>query len=244
MVDFVTYKPLKPNVDKDKYPELNDTLSTFDYPFLKMYPKQEIKEESPKIEVDKKEEKLDTIVKQKNPTPTKNASAPVKQTLKFFNDNGFGISAYGFVGNFLHESGLNPKAINKGEAKRTQSYGAGIYQASNERKFNWERKNGGRKFETASLDEQLNYALEEARARPAFMSAMKQIDENYNAGRITKEDAIKQATSAVLLGFENGGTNSMITPTKFNLIYLKNPLNGRSYEQHLATRTKLALGAL
>jgi hypothetical protein len=47
-----------------------------------------------------------------------------------------------------------------------------------------------------------------------------------------------------LLGFENGSANSMLTPTKFNLVYLKNPLNGKSYEQHLATRTKLALGAL
>lgn len=63
MVDFVNYEPLKPNVDKDKYPELNDTLSTFDYPFLRMYPKQEIKEESPKVEVDKKEDKQDITTK-------------------------------------------------------------------------------------------------------------------------------------------------------------------------------------
>mgnify|MGYP006916025682 CR=1 FL=1 len=153
----------------------------------------------------------------------------VGKTKKFFNEKGLGISSFGFIGNFLGESGLDPTKVNLAEKKRSNKYGAGIYQISNERKLAWEKKHG-KKFETASLEEQLDSAWEEAQQRPVLMRELSRIDRDYNAGYLDRDDAIRQATSAVLLGFENGSNNKMLTPQGFDLVYLKNKLNRQSYQ--------------
>lgn len=182
------------------------------------------------------------VVNPEQPTylDTKITNTPVSITRKYFNDRGYGISAYGFIGNFLQESGLNPAAVNEAEKRISDNYGAGIYQASNARKKDWERTHG-KKFEEATLEEQLEQALLEANARPALRRTLTEIDQAYEQGKLSKEDAIERSVSAVLLGFENGSEHALLTPAKFDAIYLKNPRNRKSYLQHVKERTKLAL---
>ena len=116
--------------------------------------------------------------------------------------------AAGIVGVFAAESGLNIGAINRAEQQKYgNSAGFGIAQWSNSRRKGVEEylaAHGGN-----SLENQLDYFLQEAATRPAFMAALN------NAK--TVDDAVR----AMHLGFENGSATALATPDSLTQTYSK-----------------------
>ena len=153
----------------------------------------------------------------------------IKTAFSFFIQKGLlPHQAAGIVGNLQAESGLNPKIYNKAEkAKGYAGYGRGIAQWSNSRVNDFKEYVGVDVLD-ATLWQQLEFMWHEMEQRPAFMEA------------IRKASNVKEATDAMLRGYENGSAKGLLSVDKYNALYKNNPLNGHDYEYSLNKRSALA----
>lgn len=183
----------------------------------------------------KQEQKKPTVQQKK---PTNIVDQRILYASKWLSENSpFTIPQQaGILGTLLAESRLDPKVINKWEAKKfgrdSHVYGRGIAQWSNRRNLEFKewyaKKHGGEgKFpEETEMDDQLEYLLLEMSKRPKFMRTVQGTSD------------IAVATDAMLRGYENGGPRAFASEAQLDEIYTK--VGSGTYRKMFGDRLKFA----
>lgn len=141
----------------------------------------------------------------------------IKKTLQ---DNGLeDWEATGFVAVMYNESGLKPEAENQMEKKKwtgdeSYKYGRGLCQWSlgrNDAFRDFYHAKYGKMIwaNEASVNDQLEFALQERSQRTALLNRIDEIKEQLNSGKISKQQAAVLASDAYRRGFENGSSRAL-----------------------------------
>ena len=110
-------------------------------------------------------------------------------------------AATGVAKVFKIESGLMPGIRNQAELERygDDKAGIGIAQWSNDRRRLYGQYMQSHGYTTPTIENELDFFIEEAKTRPAFWNAL------------TSAKDYKQAVDAMYYGYENGSTGAMAT---------------------------------
>ena len=153
---------------------------------------------------------------------------------EFYKSKGLSdVAINGLIGVAMSESGLNYNIINQAEKDAGLSgYGKGLFQWSDTRKTNLQRKYG----ENPTLEQQLEFSWEEMQERPEFLRLLQ------------SAKTIEEATDYVHRGYTNGSKSALVTPEQMQATYSKawaNLPNHRAYDYQteLNRRIKQAYNA-
>lgn len=138
---------------------------------------------------------------------------------EFYKSKGLSdVAINGLIGVAMSESGLNYNIINQAEKDAGLSgYGKGLFQWSDSRKTNLQRKYG----ENPTLEQQLEFSWEEMQERPEFLRLLQ------------SAKTIEEATDYVHRGYTNGSKSALVTPEQMQATYSKswaNLPNHRAYD--------------
>lgn len=138
---------------------------------------------------------------------------------EFYKSKGLSdIAINGLIGVAMSESGLNYNIVNQAEKDAGLSgYGKGLFQWSDSRKTNLQRKYG----ENPTLEQQLEFSWEEMQERPKFLQLLQ------------SAKTIEEATDYVHRGYTNGSKSALVTPEQMQATYSKawaNLPNHRAYD--------------
>ena len=158
-------------------------------------------------------------------TSTSMSGSPLSQretVLKmreFYKSKGLSdVAINGLIGVAMSESGLKYNIINQAEKDAGLSgYGKGLFQWSDSRKSNLQRKYG----ENPTLEQQLEFSWEEMQERPEFLRLLQ------------SAKTIDEATDYVHRGYTNGSKSALVTPEQMQATYSKawaNLPNHRAYD--------------
>lgn len=137
-----------------------------------------------------------------------NNKSPLHRVMNFFINKGLTPEqASGFAGNFLAESDLNEKVINRAEKdKGYEGYGRGIAQWSNERVQQFQDYIG-KTIEDSTLEEQLEFVWHETQQRPEFHN------------KLLSAKTSEEAADLVYRGYENGSINGVASAEQLTNSY-------------------------
>ena len=138
---------------------------------------------------------------------------------EFYKSKGLSdVAINGLIGVAMSESGLNYNIINQAEKDAGLSgYGKGLFQWSDTRKTNLQRKYG----ENPTLEQQFEFSWEEMQERPEFLRLLQ------------SAKTIEEATDYVHRGYTNGSKSALVTPEQMQATYSKswaNLPNHRAYD--------------
>lgn len=153
---------------------------------------------------------------------------------EFYKSKGLSdVAINGLIGVAMSESGLNYNIVNQAEKDAGLSgYGKGLFQWSDSRKTNLQRKYG----ENPTLEQQLEFSWEEMQERPKFLQLLQ------------SAKTIEEATDYVHRGYTNGSKSALVTPEQMQATYSKSWANlpnhrAYDYQTELNRRIKQAYNA-